>query len=76
MRPVTQEQRAVGAILDLVVDAVRAQQGDDPTLEGVKEFCRQACKIVAAIREPRPKAGKEAAYNRAVPPGRHRLCSF
>ncbi len=58
MRQLTQEQRAVGAILELVVGAVRAQKGDDPTLKDMKAYCRQACKIVAAVRKPPPEDGE------------------
>jgi hypothetical protein len=76
MRPVTQEERAVGSILDLVVEALRAQKSNDPTLQDMKEYCGQACKIVAAYRKPSPGDGDELTPNVIVPPRRYRQCWF
>ncbi len=76
MRPATQEERAVGSILDLVVEALRAQKGNDPTLEDMKQYCREACKIMSADRKPPPGDGDGVTPNVVVPPRRYRQCWF
>ncbi len=59
-------------MLNLGVDAARAQQGDEPTLEDMEEFCRQAWEIVAAVRRPtwEQKDGNGVADQQGVPPRR------
>jgi hypothetical protein len=52
MRSQKEKERAVGAILDLMVSVLRAHEGNDPTLKEMKEYCRQACRIVAGLRKP------------------------
>lgn len=54
MIPASQEERAVGAILDLVVDALLEQRNGGPTLRDIKAYCRRACLIVADLRQPPP----------------------
>ncbi len=76
MRPVTREERAVGAILDLVTDAVRAQHGGVPTLDDMKEYCHKACKIVAALRTDSHEDRNGLRHNWVEPLGRHWQCWF
>ncbi len=71
MRPLSQETRAVGAILDLVVCAVQAHTDNDPTLEDMKRHCGQACKIVASLRKSRSEGGKRVTSKRVLSPRRY-----
>ncbi len=68
MYPLTQEECAVGAILDLVLAALRSHPADYPPLEDMKEYCRQACKIVAVFRKPPSENGNGITPDWTVSP--------